>query len=680
MPSSESTRDLLQKLLEEGDNVVSSLQGRTYVDCLTGEEGLLIDANGRLLKQVSDIKDADGYQYVNLVQQGGGVLGIALLGYTYVLERVGIRFAKLAGTSAGAINSSLLASIRPESAHTLKSPVVLHYLASKNLFDLVDGHPIARTLIRNLIKTRQEGEPSYATKLTNSVLFLLKASLPLLLLSSLLLWQSPRGVFSLLVWLCVALVIAGMLYVRGRLKDYTPPPRHSKAVGEVKRPDTSFVPMVAFFFFAVLLLLLAWLMAKIPAGDPHQLAVEFGPIVLLLGWSLGLLFSNAHYRPFQVGYLLILLVILVTGYLNKVVGVTVFGNSLAQLPPYVYLSVTAISLLMFFLLFVGSVGVFLAFRFRKSRFGINRGENFRNWIAELMADGAVDETVTVNGREERIQNPANGIRTLSEFNQYYKTLWQRGLRYEPRREDDIRLHEPSDAVVEKLLRYDPNHPPIVLITAEVITQNKIEFPKMTPLFWESDADVVPADFVRASMSLPVFFEPYTRPDIPKRDNGLRPDYWKQFLDYGGNLPKDAVFQDGGILSNFPVNVFFNASLDAPRLPTFGVRLDDADQPDSAAVNSLFGLIGSVFNTARSYYDKDFLITNRHYQLCIGEVDVRRFNWIDFNMPDAEKIRLFRQGALTAASFLAGFDWYEYKKRRAEFLGKKPDNDDPAGME
>src|SRR5690349_2013771 len=43
------------------------------------------------------------FEYVDYVQEGGGVLGIALIGYTYVLERLGFRFLKLAGTSAGAI-------------------------------------------------------------------------------------------------------------------------------------------------------------------------------------------------------------------------------------------------------------------------------------------------------------------------------------------------------------------------------------------------------------------------------------------------------------------------------------------------------------------------------------------------------------------------------------------------
>jgi len=49
----------------------------------------------------SDVIDEEGHQYVDLVQEGGGMLGIALVGYTYVLEQMGIRFVSLAGTSAG---------------------------------------------------------------------------------------------------------------------------------------------------------------------------------------------------------------------------------------------------------------------------------------------------------------------------------------------------------------------------------------------------------------------------------------------------------------------------------------------------------------------------------------------------------------------------------------------------
>lgn len=40
------------------------------------------------------------------------MLGVGLLGYTYVLEQAGIRFIGLGGTSAGAINTILMATSR----------------------------------------------------------------------------------------------------------------------------------------------------------------------------------------------------------------------------------------------------------------------------------------------------------------------------------------------------------------------------------------------------------------------------------------------------------------------------------------------------------------------------------------------------------------------------------------
>ncbi|HEX9740512.1 MAG TPA: patatin-like phospholipase family protein, partial [Ignavibacteriaceae bacterium] len=77
-------------------------------------------------KIYSDVMDEEGNQYVDLVQEGGGVLGIALLGYTYVLEQTGIRFFSLAGTSAGAINTMLLASI--DKINKPKTERIIEYL------------------------------------------------------------------------------------------------------------------------------------------------------------------------------------------------------------------------------------------------------------------------------------------------------------------------------------------------------------------------------------------------------------------------------------------------------------------------------------------------------------------------------------------------------------------------
>ncbi len=62
-------------------------------------------------KEVSDVIDAEGNQYVDIVMEGGGTLGIALLGYVYALEQAKLRFLDIGGTSAGAINAMLLAAV-----------------------------------------------------------------------------------------------------------------------------------------------------------------------------------------------------------------------------------------------------------------------------------------------------------------------------------------------------------------------------------------------------------------------------------------------------------------------------------------------------------------------------------------------------------------------------------------
>jgi NTE family protein len=103
-------------------------------------------------KIYSDITDQAGNQYVDLVQEGGGVLGIALAGYTWILEKCGIRFFSLAGTSAGAINTLLMASLA-----RIGEPVsgkIIEIFGSTDMSLFVDGHPRIRALIRRYIEDR----------------------------------------------------------------------------------------------------------------------------------------------------------------------------------------------------------------------------------------------------------------------------------------------------------------------------------------------------------------------------------------------------------------------------------------------------------------------------------------------------------------------------------------------
>jgi NTE family protein len=72
-----------------------------------------------------------------LFKKGVGVLGIALVGYTYILEQMGIRFIRLVGTSASAINTTLL--VATGTKQDVRSIPMLEAICKLKFIDLVDS-------------------------------------------------------------------------------------------------------------------------------------------------------------------------------------------------------------------------------------------------------------------------------------------------------------------------------------------------------------------------------------------------------------------------------------------------------------------------------------------------------------------------------------------------------------
>jgi len=73
---------------------------------------------------VSDaVLRADGreYQFADLVLEGGGTLGIALVGYIHALEQAGVRFLGMGGSSVGAIVALLGTAAEAERRPKAKS-------------------------------------------------------------------------------------------------------------------------------------------------------------------------------------------------------------------------------------------------------------------------------------------------------------------------------------------------------------------------------------------------------------------------------------------------------------------------------------------------------------------------------------------------------------------------------
>ena len=734
-----------------------------------GEESLLAlttDLKTKLIKEgryqadmdvrsqfrVSDIRDDEGHQYVNLVQEGGGVLGIALLGYTYVLERMNIRFLKLAGTSAGAINAAMLATVRPQKADgtpdtaKLKSPVILYYFAKKDLFDFVDGHPISKWLIGNFIDYS-----SYAGSLFRSVAYTLAVSLLLLLLGTILSWDdtgdSIKGLLIALPVFFLGSLLASLVFKKIKILSHylTESFFWGLFLAVMAVLMVAFVvvtcvtsltgkTIIGLGFVLFFMLLSVWTTRK-PYDGPLRKPVGDN----WRGWLN--IFSDGdrktiaearekdpkakadfrYYLQFIQHYnWLVLAVVLANGILNyNCIRFSLTGPAFilydAKPVPYSYLSLGGSSLLLFLFLIVGSIALFLSKRFVASKFGINPGNAFRKWMAEKMANGAIPafktravELFPPANDPIVIEHAANGVNTLADLENKMADVEHLNLRYKPAEDSGYQLgtkNRNGDPVtnVEDLTKYDPDEPSLALVTTEISTENKIVFPKMWKLFYKGERpeqgirpgsgayvtpwllpaedDIItsipcepdalrPADFVRASMSIPFFFEAFRVKNIPPRvaksvNPEGRAEEWDKYLrNEPGDLPDhEAVFEDGGSISNFPINIFNPAKATVPRLPTFGARLNGQGPADSRPVTSLGGIVGSLLNSIRANYDKDFLINHPQYELALADILVHDFNWLNFSLPDEEKIKLFKCGADAAHKFLLTFDWELFKAKQ-----------------
>lgn len=463
---------------------------------------------------VSDVKDEQGNQYVDLVQEGGGVLGIALVGYTYVLEKMGIRFFSMAGTSAGAINTMLLACAGNKEEE--KSSTIVEHMVSLEMFFFVDG------------------------KSSN--------------------WKFTK-------W--IKRVIQKMLLGTNIFK-------------KISRIATVVVGLL------LLLTVGCFVINFISPGVAKWIGLGAG--LLLLAVIIFIFLAAAKFKEFA-----------------------------------------------------------------REGYGLNEGKEFHNWIKKVISSFHVHN----DAAKQTINN-------LADFSNHLMRIPKLEVIKDERREHN-----------------DPPHMPMLtLITCDIIANRKIEFTQMWDLYWNRQEDVHPGDFVRASMSIPVFFETYTLNDIRKKSSF---DIWDKHLNWQNQqkqIPDKVQFIDGGTLSNFPINVFYNPRYPVPRMPTFGIRLQDGVMDAaSRSNNSLFKYIFSLFSTIRFNFDRDFITKNRAFNYGVKNIDVQEHSWLNFFMKDEEKIVLFRKGALAAAEFLKTFDWENYKNERLKNFTMHQDRfDNPNNLE
>lgn len=259
--------------------------------------------------------------------------------------------------------------------------------------------------------------------------------------------------------------------------------------------------------------------------------------------------------------------------------------------------------------------------------GLNPGTVFEAWLVELLA--------------------VADIQTLADL-QARQNVLPEGLR----QRDGKPIASASEIGIE-----------LAIIAADISTKTKVTFPRMAGMYWADPDEVNPARFARASMSVPIFFEPMRVKSLPRTP--VAHDLWVQHAgwdwnDEGGMPPAQAVFVDGGVLSNFPIDAFHIPNK-VPLAPTFGVKLE-YDQRKQKVDGPLRLLMGS-FNAARACLDYDFVRRNPDYRKLVAWIPAEKYNWLDFRMPAKQRYELFVEGAATAVRFLETFDWAAYKKIR-----------------
>ena len=164
----------------------------------------------------------------------------------------------------------------------------------------------------------------------------------------------------------------------------------------------------------------------------------------------------------------------------------------------------------------------------------------------------------------------------------------------------------------------------------------------------NDYGIAPEDLevalaVRMSMSIPFFFEPVKL--------------------------KASYIVDGGLLSNFPVELFDSAGV--PAWPTFGYKLVVSGQADPThlvqhPISGPISELAALFFTAMEAHDAYYLSNDKFVRTIT--IDSLEIGSTDFNLTPAQKEALYQSGVNAAKTFL---DHWDFQKYIAQYRSGQP---------
>ncbi|HCN49789.1 MAG TPA: hypothetical protein DIT10_11970 [Chryseobacterium sp.] len=533
--------------------------------------------NKRFSDAISKNDDGKILQWVNFVQEGGGALGITLVGYVFVLEYLGIRFLRLAGTSAGAINTLFLASMGekddPKSAELFD--MMMYNDKRFNMKSFVDAK---LGIVKFMIFSLSRG-PGLISNILISYLSI--AALALIILPLL----SYAGVDMFPAYLIFMSLFTGM---------------------------------------SLVILILLWRLNRYKYG--------INPGKVFEGFLKNELKKSGITTQEQLK--------------EKAEGKMEFDQKFVNtnegrvVPAAEHVKLKS---------FAGQDEYFNHADI-VSEPEVNGEEKwYSNIISEM--DNQKHHTKS-NLEKSGIANPPKLPRLylIRDEEALLEKNIPANLDEDLKTEEDKKIKEE----LEKQIGFDYS-----FVTTDIANQCKIVFPRDQHLYNFGSVSFNPAVFVRASMAIPLFFEPKILPVNKSadwmKDKGIK------------NRSTKGILIDGGSLSNFPINLFHQSHIKEARVPIMGARIMDEKPVANQRQKLTFGnYVGNVINTLRNNEDSSFLAVNPFYRKhSIAEIKAyeAKINWLNFGLSLEQKETLFLKGVEAALSFLEDFDWKKYKADR-----------------
>ncbi len=181
---------------------------------------------------------------------------------------------------------------------------------------------------------------------------------------------------------------------------------------------------------------------------------------------------------------------------------------------------------------------------------------------------------------------------------------------------------------------------LIVHTADISRKKLVRLPWDYPEYGVAVDDARIVDAVRASMSIPFFFTPVRFHAAASNDGSSR------------FAAGDVTWVDGGLLSNFPVEVFDRSDGRPSRWPTIGVKLSSVG-PTPISPAELDGPVDEALACLRTLLDN----ASRYYlppEKAKRTIFVDSFGLAatDFHLTPADQQRLFASGGEAAAAYLA----------------------------